>query len=44
MAPLAVVEHFDVFKHSFGQKNPVAYLLAADIISGPLPIRLREVN
>jgi hypothetical protein len=23
---------------------PVAYLLAADIVSGPLPIRLREVN
>ena len=22
----------------------VAYLLAADIVSGPLPIRLREVN
>src|SRR5215510_14155695 len=25
-------------------KRRVAYLLAADIVSGPLPIRLREVN
>jgi hypothetical protein len=25
-------------------KCQVAYLLAADIVSGPLPIRLREVN
>ena len=24
--------------------DAVAYLLAADIVSGPLPIRLREVN
>ena len=25
-------------------QHSVAYLLAADIVSGPLPIRLREVN
>ena len=25
-------------------RRRVAYLLAADIVSGPLPIRLREVN
>jgi hypothetical protein len=26
------------------REHAVAYLLAADIVAGPLPIRLREIN
>jgi len=30
--------------HAVGMDNRVAYLQAADIVSRPLPIRLRDVN
>jgi hypothetical protein len=39
-----VKDNLDGHPHSNGVVLEVAYLLAADIVSGLLPIRLREIN